>query len=322
MADINGRNPGDPGYDFSTDYDRGGSPPEDWFDANPPPPATSVSTPLQPGDPGYVPPGTFIPNLPHGPSDPIDGVGTSLPPGATGYTDPLQFLSVQLGMHPDNPQAAIDAFFAQFPGDTTIAPKWYPDTKTIGLANGTYLVAPHSGANNAETWFTVTRTPEGGSGSGSGSGSGGGFGELLTPFPGVAPTYAPVRTDYPDFKLPTVADMLVDPGYEFRMKEGERALTNSAAGRGELRTGGTLKDFLSFGQDMASQEYGNVVNRNLAEYNANLGTFNTNNQGVTTNNDALYKRFMDQYDMYRNRQRDTYDYLSGTTHTGLDAARS
>jgi len=52
-----------------------------------------------------------------------------------------------------------------------------------------------------------------------------------------------------------------DPGYAFRMSEGMKALERSAAARGGLLSGATLKGTQRFGQDLASQEYQNAFNR-------------------------------------------------------------
>jgi len=52
-----------------------------------------------------------------------------------------------------------------------------------------------------------------------------------------------------------------DPGYAFRMSEGMKALDRSAAARGGLLSGATLKGAQRFGQDLASQEYQNAFNR-------------------------------------------------------------
>jgi len=52
-----------------------------------------------------------------------------------------------------------------------------------------------------------------------------------------------------------------DPGYGFRMAEGLKALDRQAAARGGLISGGALKGAQRYGQDMASQEYGNAFNR-------------------------------------------------------------
>lgn len=61
-----------------------------------------------------------------------------------------------------------------------------------------------------------------------------------------------------------------DPGYAFRMSEGMKALERSAAARGGLLSGGTLKATQRFGQDLASQEYMNAFNRYQAERAARL----------------------------------------------------
>jgi hypothetical protein len=61
-----------------------------------------------------------------------------------------------------------------------------------------------------------------------------------------------------------------DPGYAFRMSEGMKGLERSAAARGGLLSGGTLKGIQRFGQDLGSQEYMNAFNRYQTERNARL----------------------------------------------------
>jgi len=61
-----------------------------------------------------------------------------------------------------------------------------------------------------------------------------------------------------DFQL---GDFQKDPGYEFRMQEGQKALERSAAARGGLMSGGFGKALSRYGQDYASNEYGNAYNR-------------------------------------------------------------
>ena len=51
------------------------------------------------------------------------------------------------------------------------------------------------------------------------------------------------------------------PGYQFRLSEGLKALERSAAARGTLLSGGTLKGMQRYAQDVASTEYGNRVNQ-------------------------------------------------------------
>lgn len=61
----------------------------------------------------------------------------------------------------------------------------------------------------------------------------------------------------------------MDPGYGFRLAEGQKALERSAAARGGLISGAALKAAQRYGQDLGSQEYGAAYNR-LAGL-ANLG---------------------------------------------------
>lgn len=59
----------------------------------------------------------------------------------------------------------------------------------------------------------------------------------------------------------TMADFQKDPGYDFRMQEGMKAINNSAAARGMGNSGATLKSLAKYGQDFASNEYTNAYNR-------------------------------------------------------------
>jgi hypothetical protein len=56
-------------------------------------------------------------------------------------------------------------------------------------------------------------------------------------------------------------DFQQDPGYEFRLQEGLKAIERSAASRGTVLSGGMLKEIQRFGQGLASQEFQNAYNR-------------------------------------------------------------
>ena len=64
-------------------------------------------------------------------------------------------------------------------------------------------------------------------------------------------------------------DLNQDPGYAFRLAEGQKALERSAAARGGLISGGALKAAQRYGQERGSQEFQNAYNRALTGYNAN-----------------------------------------------------
>lgn len=61
-----------------------------------------------------------------------------------------------------------------------------------------------------------------------------------------------------DFNM---SDFQQDPGYAFRLSEGQKVLERNAAARGGLISGGALRAATRYGQDMGSQEYANAFNR-------------------------------------------------------------
>lgn len=71
------------------------------------------------------------------------------------------------------------------------------------------------------------------------------------------------------FKFDT-ADLYNDPSYAFRLAEGQKAVERSAAARGITASGAQLKALTNYGQQAASQEYGNAYNRAQNTFNQNL----------------------------------------------------
>jgi hypothetical protein len=63
----------------------------------------------------------------------------------------------------------------------------------------------------------------------------------------------------------TLADFQKDPGYQFRMDEGAQGLERSAAARGGLMNGGSLKALERYRQGFASNEFNNAFNRDQAD---------------------------------------------------------
>ena len=61
-----------------------------------------------------------------------------------------------------------------------------------------------------------------------------------------------------------------DPGYGFRLAEGQKALDRQAAARGGLISGAALRGAQRYGQEMGSQEYTNAFNRYQTERQARL----------------------------------------------------
>jgi hypothetical protein len=81
----------------------------------------------------------------------------------------------------------------------------------------------------------------GGTGGAGGGGQDGEFGSLMRDF--------------------SMDDFQADPGYQFRMDQGTRALDSSASARGGLYSGRAAKDLQRFGQGLGAQEYQSAFNR-------------------------------------------------------------
>lgn len=138
------------------------------------------------------------------------------------------------------------------------------------------------------------------------------------------------------FAAPTAADMGQDPGYQFRLTEGQKALERSGAARGVTNTGGNMKGLLDYGQRAASQEYGNVYDRSLNTYNTNAANafqqystnalknnaFNTETEGRKSGafgtNTNLYQQ--QQMNAYNQRQK-AYDDAMAAYQTKFNNQR-
>lgn len=66
----------------------------------------------------------------------------------------------------------------------------------------------------------------------------------------------------------SMADYQADPGYAFRLSEGEKGITRAATAGGSRYSGATLKALARFNSDQASQEYGKAYDR----YNNDVST--------------------------------------------------
>lgn len=93
----------------------------------------------------------------------------------------------------------------------------------------------------------------------------------------------------------TLADFQKDPGYDFRLNQGLGSVQGSAAARGSLMSGATLKALNDYGSDYASSEYGKAYDRfnndrtqrfNRLATIAGIGQTATNNVGTLGANNA------------------------------------
>jgi hypothetical protein len=76
-------------------------------------------------------------------------------------------------------------------------------------------------------------------------------------------------------------DIKMDPGYQWRLQQGQQALERSAAARGGLFSGRAAKDLTDYSQGMASQEYGNAYNRAYGRFQDNKNNLLSPLQSLT-----------------------------------------
>lgn len=77
----------------------------------------------------------------------------------------------------------------------------------------------------------------------------------------------PEATNYTPFSY---SSMTADPGYQFRLSEGMKALGHRAGAGGGMVSGTSLKGLQDYAQNSASNEYTNAFNRYQTERNARL----------------------------------------------------
>lgn len=77
-----------------------------------------------------------------------------------------------------------------------------------------------------------------------------------------------------------------DPGYQFRIDQGNRAINAAASARGMANSGRALKELTEYGSNLASNEYNNAYNRQYNRLSALAGYgqgANNQNGGAATN---------------------------------------
>lgn len=121
-------------------------------------------------------------------------------------------------------------------------------TQQLAKSQGNLNPFLNTGTQATLTLADLTRTPGQG---------------LLTPF-----------TE--QFKAPTAAEAAATPGYQFALQQGQEAIQNSAAARGNLLSSTALKGLDQYSQGLASQTYGDVYQRALGEFQQRYNIFNTN----------------------------------------------
>lgn len=71
----------------------------------------------------------------------------------------------------------------------------------------------------------------------------------------------------------TMADYQEDPGYQFRLAEGQKGIDAAAGARGSRYSGATLKALARFNSDQGSQEYGRAADRFNADQTTDFNRY-------------------------------------------------
>lgn len=92
--------------------------------------------------------------------------------------------------------------------------------------------------------------------------------ELLAPFLQAGTGALPGLQDTVNQRF----DFSADPGYDFRLQEGIKALERSSAARGTLAGGRTLKELTRYGQEFGSNEYSRAFDRFMEQQRLRTST--------------------------------------------------
>jgi hypothetical protein len=106
-----------------------------------------------------------------------------------------------------------------------------------------------------------------------GLGAAGNLSSLMGLTPGSTGTLMQPWTG--QFQAPTAEQAAQTPGYQFALQQGLDAMQNSAAARGNLLTGGTMKALNNYAQGMASTNYQQTYNNAFQNYLQNYNQFQT-----------------------------------------------
>ncbi len=139
----------------------------------------------------------------------------------------------------------------------------------------------------------------------------GGFGDFIPPAFDYPEFRAPAPFEYDPFVGPTKDTFQADPGYDFRVSEGNRALVNDASASGLRRSGGFLKDLATWREGLASQEFGNVFNRQYQ-------TWKTNLDAKAQNYERDWRSSLTDYTLGYQREADEYSRALSTHGMNAD----
>jgi hypothetical protein len=134
------------------------------------------------------------------------------------------------------------------------------------------------------------------------------FGEaepVIAPWTKEAPQWQEYGEQAPKWRDYTIADFVKDPGYEFRLSEGQKLLERSKAGKGNFFSGATGKALTRYGQDYASGEFDKGFGRYQQGYQNRVGDFNSGYSRYLQGYQNRVGDYTGEYGRYQDQRRNT-----------------
>lgn len=126
------------------------------------------------------------------------------------------------------------------------------------------------------------------------------------------------------FQAPTGESILNDPSYQFRRDETLGGLASTRAAQGLYNSGGTVYDLGKLASNFASQEYGNMFNRDFNLWNANWNNALSKYNAQAGSSNEVYNRANQQYQLARDifyaNQQNPYSKLFNVAQLGANTA--
>lgn len=158
--------------------------------------------------------------------------------------------------------------------------------------------------------------------------NGGGMEPAMQPM--MAPYSTPVNAGASQYPWAQPGFMTQDPGYQFRMDEGTKALTRAGSAGSGINNSGTQKALMRYGQNLASQEYSQARGRAIQDYNMRrqhgIQDYNLDRQAffdqLGLDDRARMHAYQDQayLDAIKQAEFDRNTHLAGMGFQGTNAA--
>lgn len=125
----------------------------------------------------------------------------------------------------------------------------------------------------------------------------------------------PEDFSYREFEAPNADTLRNDPGYQFRLEQGQKGVERSAAARGMARTGNSLVDLTKYSQGFASDEFGKAFDRSVQAHQLGYGQASD-----TYDRNSATGRY--DYETNRANAADVYDRNSATGRYAYETNRA